>query len=384
MDADSKVPKVLQEARDAQDVDSDHNIQAVQDIQNIQDIQDLQDGNDLDRNAAETTDNHSMISDLEPTPAFVRDLEPSNRSQFGEEGSDSPPTMRQNPHSILKDCKKRRVESPGEIGAAFEEAEESSLHPPASKRVHFSVTQASKEVDFPEEETSNPQQGKAIENLTQAAPIELQQSSGGESKKQVGPKKENPSSREGTPKRISTRAAPTELRQSTDDKPKRNAGRSEKQDSSPEKTISKTKPLPTATSKVGSRVQYPAFVKSSTYHLELHQSGVDKPKRPVGRHRKGQSTAEKSTSKARPTPVTPIKQRASNAMGKQKMVQIADEADEMDMDIVPKAEEKEHECMGSVQESEHEEIAQDANAAADTAIEAEDEQKSWLSTCRVT
>lgn len=182
MDADSKVPKVLQEARDAQDVDSGHNIQAVQDIQNIQDsrvireiqdIQDLQDGNDLDRNAAETTDNHSMISDLETTPAFARDLEPSNRSQFGEEGSDSPPTMQQNPHSILKDSKKRRVESPGEIGAAFEEAEESSLHPPASKRVHFSVTQAIEEVDFPEEETSNPQQGKAIENLTQAAPIEV-------------------------------------------------------------------------------------------------------------------------------------------------------------------------------------------------------------------
>ncbi|KAL8755834.1 MAG: hypothetical protein Q9199_003369 [Rusavskia elegans] len=354
MDADSKVPKVLQEARDAQDVDSGHNIQAVQDIQNIQDsrvireiqdIQDLQDGNDLDRNAAETTDNHSMISDLETTPAFARDLEPSNRSQFGEEGSDSPPTMQQNPHSILKDSKKRRVESPGEIGAAFEEAEESSLHPPASKQ----------------EETSNPQQGKAIENLTQAAPIEfprpegdgstewethskkgkalpgiskaknkseLQQSSGGESKQQVGPKKENPSSREGTSKRKSTRTAPT----------------------------------------------------------ELHQSRVDKPKRPAGRPGKEQSTAEKSTSKGKNTPATLVKQRASNNTGKQNMVQIPDEADEMDMDIVPKAEEKEHECMGIVQESQHEEagMAQDTNAAADTAIEAEDEQKSWLSTCRVT
>lgn len=170
---DSKVPKVLQDVRDAQDIDSAHNIQVVQGIQNIQDIQDLQDGNDLGRNAAETTDNHSMISDLETTPALARDLEPSSRSQFDEEGPDSPPTMQRNPRSILRDSKRCRAEPPGEISAALKKAKESSLQPPASKRVHFSVTQAMKEVKFPEEETSIPQQGKAMENLTQAAPIEV-------------------------------------------------------------------------------------------------------------------------------------------------------------------------------------------------------------------
>ncbi|KAI4093318.1 MAG: hypothetical protein LQ339_007713 [Xanthoria mediterranea] len=114
-------------------------------------------------------------------------------------------------------------------------------------------------------------------------------------------------------------------------------------------------------------------VATPVARVELLQSSKIKCQRKVGRAKKEGSSPRMTTTNENTPPGAPSQQPTFNLNSKQ------NSGDEMVLDGVPEAEEKEHLALGDVQESEHG-VDSDWNAAADTAIAAADEQKSW---CRM-